>query len=199
MGNGKGNTRGGAGKGEGGLTRYERRFVSEYLIDLNGKASMIRMGFVGKDPAQRAYEIRHRVHVDAAIELGIAALQHKNQVTAEQVVEQYRRIAFSDIKHLITVDENGNEYIDISQLPDDRSCAIASFEADTETEEPGEDGEKPKRKIGRVKIRMKDSLHALDKLGIHTGIFRDDQAPAIPVRFIIENAPGAVVVIKSGG
>jgi phage terminase small subunit len=190
----RGNARGGAGRDAEGLTRYERRFVDEYLIDLNGTASMRRMGYKGDNPRVQAYEMRHRPHVDAAIEAAIVAQRQRLNVTADQVIEQYRRIAFADVKHLITIDEDGNQYIDIAGLPDDRSCTISSFEAETD-ETPAKDGEKAKRKLGKVKIRMKDSLHALDKLGVHLKIFADDQAPSIPVRFIIEGLPGASTTV----
>lgn len=169
-----------------GLTPHEQRFVDEYLIDFNAKDALVRMGFTGKAPKETAHQIRHRPHVDAEIERGMQRLHNLAVVRREDVIERYRRIAFGNIQDVIVVNEDGTQNFDVMAIPREKADLIDAVEFSMVAAPKAKKGKKPKGQIvGTVKVKMADRLRALDKLGQHLGLFRDDQVSVTPVTFII--------------
>lgn len=82
------------------LTRKERRFRDEYLIDLNGTRAVIRCGFKGKRPDVKASKMLARPHVRAAIDKAIAERAERTRISADQVVAEWEAIARADAGEL---------------------------------------------------------------------------------------------------
>jgi phage terminase small subunit len=82
------------------------------------------------------------------------------------VIEELAKIAFSDIRDVLTVD---NGLRDISMLDEKTAKAISSIKI-TEDKSMGE-------VIGETKeVKLWDKLRALDSLGKHFGIFERDNS-----------------------
>jgi phage terminase small subunit len=78
------------------LSRIERRFRDEYLIDLNGTRAVLRCGFRGKRPDVKASKMLARPHVRAAIDKAIAERAERTRISADQVVSEWEAIARAD-------------------------------------------------------------------------------------------------------
>src|ERR1700678_2548207 len=87
------------------LSLRERRFVEEFIVDLNGRAAGVRAG-LGKNPksgGEMAARLRKKPAVAAAIS---ALMAERNGVTGAAVVGELGAIAFSNIKNYLKL-ENG--------------------------------------------------------------------------------------------
>lgn len=71
----------GAPTSKSGLTDKQRRFVEEYLVDLNATQAAIRAGFSEKSASEQGYQLLHKTSVARAI--------------AERQIERAERMAVS--------------------------------------------------------------------------------------------------------
>lgn len=77
------------------LTKRERLFVAEYMIDLSGSAALKRLGRGGSNPNSRAIEIMKRANVAKAIESAVEARTKASQVTIEKLEKRWADYAFA--------------------------------------------------------------------------------------------------------
>ena len=79
------------------MTKKQKRFVEEYLIDLNATQAAIRAGYKAKN-GQRASEIGHellqKTQVSEAISEAIAERSKRTGINADRVLLELARIAF---------------------------------------------------------------------------------------------------------
>ena len=131
------------------MTKKQKRFVEEYLIDLNATQAAIRAGYKAKN-GQRASEIGHE-------------LLQKTQVSeaiSEAIAERSKRtgIAFVNADDVINAkDATLKEDASRDDLAAIQSVKVKSF---------GEDG------VER-EIKLADKLKALDMLGRHLAMWND--------------------------
>jgi len=143
------------------LTPKQRFFVREYLIDLNSSAAARRAGYKHGEIGRRLVT---KSHVLTAIEKEMRRRAAKLDISAERVLAEIAKIAFSDARKLF--DANG-DLIPIHLLDDDTAATIAGIEV-TEIE-TGE--EKPLTRI--KKIKRWDKTKNLELLGRHLALFTD--------------------------
>lgn len=75
------------------LNPKQRRFVDEYLIDLNATQAAIRAGYSAKTAAQAASRLLTNVDVRAAVNRGQAATAERLELTAASVTARLLTIA----------------------------------------------------------------------------------------------------------
>lgn len=82
-------------RGDDGLTDIERRFVAEYLIDLEQAAAMQRTdgGTTKKNWRQLGYQMMKRPHVKAAVDAALAKRAEKMDLTAQKVLMDIERLS----------------------------------------------------------------------------------------------------------
>ncbi len=109
------------------LSHQQERFVEEYLIDRNGTAAYMRVFPECSRRAARACgsSWRHLPNVGAEIQAGIDAQRIRNNVSADDVIKELRRLAFSDIIDLF--DPNTHQLRHPRHIPYDTRKAIASI------------------------------------------------------------------------
>ena len=142
------------------LTEKQKRFVDEYLIDLNATQAAIRAGYSVKTADVQGSRMLGNVKVQQAIAEQMAERSKRTGVNQDRVVLELAKIAF--VKMSDIVDGQGRIKSDAS--PDDLACIESvkykSFENDTGSSEERE-----------VKIASK--LKALELLGKHLGMWND--------------------------
>lgn len=153
------------------LTDKQKRFVDEYLIDLNGAQAAIRAGYSPKSVDKNAYKILQRPHVQEYLRLRQEELRKKIQVTAESIVAELAKIGFADISDFISIEEEVNpetgvsfRYVAIKQTKDmlpEKRAAIAGI----------------KQGAKGIEIKLYNKVEALELLGKHLGLFnKQDEA-----------------------
>lgn len=148
----------------GDLTDKQRRFVDEYLIDLNAKQAVIRTKGYSNNP-DSAKVTGSRLLSDANVFNEIMkrteARQKRTEVTQDMVIKELARIAFLDIRDLY--DENG-ALIPIHKLSRDTAAAIGGMDV---VSVGGQDF------IDTKKIKLIDKKGSLELLGRHMQMFTD--------------------------
>ena len=74
------------------LTPRQRRFVDEYLIDLNGTQAAIRAGYSAKTARQIGQKLLTKVDIQQAISAAQAARQERTELTADEVIRDLREV-----------------------------------------------------------------------------------------------------------
>lgn len=78
------------------------RFVEEYLVDLNGTQAAVRAGYGEKNARFTAAELLAHPDVQAAVTAGRAAQSRRTEVDADRVIKELAKVAFSDIRDVLT-------------------------------------------------------------------------------------------------
>ena len=108
----------------GRLTARQRRFVDEYLVDVNATQAAIRAGYSARTANVSGCENLTKPNIAAAIITAMQARAQRTQITADRVLEELAVIAFSDIRDF-TVDDSGA--LELTEgAPDDAWKAVSS-------------------------------------------------------------------------
>lgn len=144
------------------LSDIEKRFVDEYLIDLDAKNAAIRAGYKITTAKTAAEWIKvpgaKKPKLRAEIDKRMAERSRRCGVSADRVLMELAKVAFADIADIADL-ETGEI------LPDARkadTAAIASIKI------------KSTPSTTEREIRMTDRTRALELLGKHLGMFTEN-------------------------
>ncbi len=151
------------------LTARERRFVEEYLVDLNGTQAAIRAGYSAKTAKVQASRLLTKANVRAAITAAKQDRAERTQVTQDQVLAELKKLGFANMADYIEVQSDGTAAIDLSKLDRDQAAAITEVVVDEYTEGRGDDA----RQVKRIRFKLADKRGALVDMGKHLGMFTD--------------------------
>ena len=143
------------------MTEKQRRFVEEYLIDLNATQAAIRAGYSPKTARDIGCENLTKPNIQAAIDRAMAERSRRTGINQDRVIQEIAKLAFLNPVDVIDMDEatvRGEAH------RDDTAC-IASVKVKTI---PTEDGA-----ITEREVKTYDKLKALELLGKHLGMFTD--------------------------
>ena len=140
------------------MTKKQKRFIEEYLIDLNATQAAIRAGYSPDTAKSIGSENLTKPDIQARIAKAMAERSKRTGVNADRVVTELAKIAFVNASDVIDAD---TATLRPDASPDD-TAAIHSVKVKTF----GEDG------LER-EIKMADKLKALELLGKHLGMFKD--------------------------
>ena len=157
------------------LTAKQEKFCNEYLIDLNATQAAIRAGYSEKTAMEQGYQLLHKTSVSGFIQERQKELQEETRITQKKVLEEYAKIAFSDIRQLF---DGNNRLLEIKDIPDGIASCLSSVEVD---EIFGQSME-GKVQIGETKkVKVWNKINALDSLARHFGMFEKDNEQSKPV------------------
>lgn len=143
------------------LTEKQKRFVEEYLIDLNATQAAIRAGYSTNTAKDIGCENLAKPNIRACIDKEIAERSKRTGINQDRVIRELARLAFV----------NANDVIDMEEATlkdgatEDDTAAIASVKVKTIPTKEGEGIER--------EIKLTDKLKALELLGKHLGMFKD--------------------------
>ena len=147
------------------LTPKQRRFVNEYLIDLNATQAAIRAGYSKKTAKDIGGENLSKPAIQAEIQKRQVKLQNTLEITQDRVLQEYARLAFYDPRKLFQPDGTPKP---IEALDDDTAAALSGLEVREEFEGAGEN----RTFVGYTKkYKLANKLGALDSLAKHLGLF----------------------------
>lgn len=143
------------------MTEKQKRFVEEYLIDLNATQAAIRAGFSVRTANEQGSRMLANVSIQTAISKAMAERSKRTGVNQDRVVLELAKIAFVNASDVInTEDATVKEDAD----PDD-TAAIQSVRVKIF---PTKDGDGIEREV-----KLEPKLKALELLGKHLGMWND--------------------------
>lgn len=110
-----------------GLTERQARFVAEYLVDLNAAKAAVRAGYSVKVGKQTGSRLLGNVAVQAAITAGQGKRLAKIDLTAENVLEQLRRIIMFDPA---TMYDDRGCLLPVRDMPPEARSMLSGVEVD---------------------------------------------------------------------
>jgi phage terminase small subunit len=155
------------------LTDKQKRFVEEYIIDLNATAAYIRAGYEEKGARANAARLIANDNIQVAIQSAMQERSKRTQITADRVLQEYARIGFADMKDYLSYktaltqighDDEGNPIIDYAQV-------IQMKDSDEVDGAPI--AEVSITKDGTFKFKFHDKKGSLDSIARHLGMFND--------------------------
>jgi phage terminase small subunit len=151
------------------LSRRERVFVQEYLLDLNGAQAALRAGYSAKRAGETAYELLRIPLVAEAVAVAQAQRAARTQMAADLVIDELAHIAMSRINHY-TVDEDTGDLMLREGAPLGAVAAVQSVKSRKRVHvEP--DGSVVT--TFDLDIQLWDKPSALKLLGRHLGLFAE--------------------------
>lgn len=142
------------------LTDKQKKFVEEYLIDLNATQACIRAGYAVNRASEQGYQLLQKTTVQEAIASAMAERSKRTGINQDRIVQELARIAF--VKITDVVDADGEIKADASN--DDLAC-IESYKV--------EDSDSVNGSSSKREIKLASKLKALELLGKHVGMWND--------------------------
>ena len=135
------------------------------MVSLNATQAAIRAKYSEKTAKEQGARLLTNVHVSAAIEKAMEKRSKKTEITQERVVVELARIAFGDLRGVVTWGPSGVAFKNSAEISDDDAAAISEV-SETVTKEGG-----------TQRIKRHDKVKALELLGKHLGMFKDQSGP----------------------
>ncbi len=154
-----------------GMTHKQRRFVEEYLVDLNATQAAIRAGYVPNSAEKNSYALLKKPEVAAAIRQAMEQRSERTQISQDQVLRELAAIAFAKVTDHTCVAEDGAVRIAPTDgLSEQQRRAIAGI------------------KVSRygVQVSNYDKMKALELLGKHLGMFGSKEEAEVEENNLLE-------------
>ena len=139
------------------LTAKQQRFVEEYLVDLCATQAAIRAGYSQKTANRMGSENLSKPVIQAAIQKALKRRSKRTEVTADNVLREYARLAFADITNVVSLTGQSVVVKSLDDLLPEVTAAISEV---SETK----DG---------LRVKFHSKTAALEALGRHLGLFND--------------------------
>lgn len=139
------------------MTKKQKRFVEEYLIDLNATQAAIRAGYSPHTAKDIGCENLAKPNISAAISQAMAERSKRTGINQDRVLQELARIGFAKITDVVDP-ETAKIRADASD--DDLAC-IQSIKI------------KPNEFGTEREVKLYDKKSALVDLGKHLGLFKD--------------------------
>ncbi len=147
------------------LTPKQERFVSEYLIDLNATQAAIRCGYSANGASVTGSRLLANPKIAELVARGRAAQLESNDLTANRVLEEYRRLAFINRKDFY--DAHGN-LKPITEWTDAMGAAASDVETIVKNVAAGD-----KHTDTIHKLKLWDKTRALNDLAKHFALLTE--------------------------
>jgi phage terminase small subunit len=158
-----------------GLTRKQELFIAEYLIDLNATNAAIRAGYKENSARQQGASLLSKPDISAEISKKQGKNLEKHDISADRVLQELARIAYSDRRKCL---ESDGSLKRMQDFDDDVAACIAGFEVIELFEGSGD----KKHAYGLLKkVKLASKLTALDLLGKHLKLFGESSQNAINI------------------
>ena len=144
------------------MTKKQKRFVEEYLIDLNATQAAIRAGYSTATAKDIGCENLAKPNIRDKIDKALAERSKRTGVTADRVIQELAKIAFVNAEDVINFETGG-----VRADADKEDLAV--IQSVKVKEMSGEKGDSTEREV-----KLADKQRALELLGKHLGMFSND-------------------------
>ena len=139
------------------MTKKQKRFVEEYLIDLNATQAAIRAGYSPHTAKDIGCENLAKPNIAAAISQAMAERSRRTGINQDRVLQELARIGFAKITDVVDPETAKIK----SDASDDDLACIQSIKI------------KPNEFGTEREVKLYDKKSALVDLGKHLGLFKD--------------------------
>ena len=87
------------------ITKKQKRFVEEYLIDLNATQAAIRAGYSVNTAQEQGYQLLQKTSVQQEIAKAMAERSRRTGINQDRVLLELAKIAFANIGDIMDYDK----------------------------------------------------------------------------------------------
>ena len=145
-----------------GLNAKQKRFVDEYLVDLNATQAAIRSGYSEKTAYAIGDENLRKPEIASAITKAQEKRAKRTEITQDKVIAELAKIAFGDLRDVMTWTAGGIALKSSAELTQEQAASISEI-SETQSE-----------KSSSMRVKRHDKLKALELVGRHLGMFTDN-------------------------
>lgn len=153
------------------LTPKQRRFVDEYLIDLNATQAAIRAGYSPRTANRIGAENLSKLDIQKEIETRQKEREQRTEITQDRVLRELANIGFAKATDYAEIEGPMVTIKPTAEMSPEQVSAIAGIEQ-------GNFG---------IKLKLYDKLRALELLGKHLGLFEKPEAAPHTVHPLISD------------
>jgi len=183
------------------MNQKQKRFVAEYIKDVNGTQAAIRAGYSKKTANEQASRLLAKANIRAAVEAGQKKYMDKLEVTTERILSELSLMGFANMLDYIRTQKDGSAYVDFSKLSREQAAAMQEITVEEYTDGGGDDA----RPVKRTRFKLGDKRGSLELLGKYLKMFTDkvehtvstDPLAELLAEFKIEHEKSAVSVDPS--
>ena len=143
------------------LTEKQKRFVEEYLIDLNATQAAIRAGYSVKTANEQGAQNLAKLSIKEEISKAMAERSKRTGINQDRVIMELAKIAFINANDLI---DPSDASVRSNASKDDLAC-IQSVKVKQSFSDKGD--------ITEREVKLNDKMKALELLGKHLGMWKD--------------------------
>lgn len=147
------------------LSPKQERFCEEYLTDLNATQAAIRAGYSQKTAGSQGGDLTQKPEIQAYIKELRQKQSLRTAITADRVLLELGKIAFSDMDDFAIVENGKLSLIATSARKPGRSSVIKKI---TQSESEGKEGGSFSQGL-----ELHDKLKALELIGKHLKLFTE--------------------------
>jgi phage terminase small subunit len=175
------------------LRDKQQRFIEEYLIDLNATQAAVRAGYSAKTAHEIGQENLRKPAIAFAINQAKLAQSERTSITADQTLQEYASIAFSDMREHAVWGPDGVTLKPSATLSDAAAKAVQEVSSVTKTRTYSPSaGESVTTVEVHTRIKLYNKQAALRDLAEHLKLLGSHQG-ALDEQFIV----GFVEVVKT--
>lgn len=143
------------------MTKKQKAFCEEYLIDLNATQAAIRAGYSVDSAKEIASENLTKPNIRTYIDTKLAERSKRTGINADRVIQELAKIALLNITDVVNADDATIK----GEAGREDTAAILSVKVKKIPTDSGT--------IVEREVRMNDKIKALELLGKHLGMFKD--------------------------
>lgn len=144
------------------MTKKQKRFVEEYLIDLNATQAAIRAGYSPDTANEQGSRLLVNVSIRNEIDKAMAERSKRTGINQDRVLRELAKIAFVNAVEVVDPE---TATVRESARPED-TAAIQSIKVKESFSDSGQMMER--------EVKMADKLKALELLGKHLGMYQNN-------------------------
>lgn len=144
------------------MTKKQKRFVEEYLIDLNATQAAIRAGYSPDSAGQIGEQNLKKLEISNAISKAMAERSKRTGINADRVILELAKIALANMADVVDTDT-------AAVKPGASSYDTAAIQSVKVKKSSSNSGTMIEREV-----RMMDKLKALELLGKHLGMYQNN-------------------------
>jgi len=152
------------------LRIVERKFVDQYLIAGDAISAYLQSwpqaGVSARAIRVRVKDLMSRPLVQASIKERQRELSRASMISAERVIEEVAKVAFSNLGDFLHVTADGDPMLTLANATRDQLATLSEVTVEDYTDGRGDDA----RDVKRIKLKQHDKMRGLDALMRHFGL-----------------------------
>lgn len=161
------------------FTIQQMAFVDSYMVHFSATRAAQEAKY--KNPTKYAWELLGMPHIAEEIKKRSNSYANSRMALKDRVVEELCSIAFASLNEAGELNSSGFTIKDEDDIPETTKRAISEYSVSVTD------------KSVTTKIKMHNKTQALDLLGKHLGMFKDNEVKVNIVPYIIKRRNGSEI------